>query len=66
MLPSWANPDKGTGFSKIQWIDRAGISNSLQIKLAANNQTSFVHEVKAHISSRAANYLLRDAQDLLG
>lgn len=58
-----------THFANNGWIDNAGIANSLQHKLAANNLADFASEVKAqsgkHISSQAANYLLRDAQYLL-
>ncbi|WP_052487494.1 GH92 family glycosyl hydrolase [Gordoniibacillus kamchatkensis] len=58
-----------TRFAGAGWIDNAGIARSLQAKLAANNVADFVNEVKAqsgkHISSQAANYLLRDAQYLL-
>ncbi|MCJ8014217.1 carbohydrate-binding protein [Paenibacillus sp. KQZ6P-2] len=50
-------------------IDNAGIANSLQAKLKNNNLNSFVNEVQAqsgkHISSEAAEYLLRDAQYVL-
>ncbi|WP_171693001.1 OmpL47-type beta-barrel domain-containing protein [Paenibacillus germinis] len=58
-----------TRFADAKWIDNAGITNSLQAKLAHNNLKSFVNEVEAqsgkHISSEAATYLLRDAQYLL-
>jgi hypothetical protein len=51
------------------WIDNAGIANSLQSKLAANNLADFVSEVQAqsgkHIAAQAAGYLLRDARYLL-
>ena len=54
-----------TRFANAGWIDNAGIANSLQKKLAANNLDGFASEVKAqngkHILSQAANYLLRDA-----
>ncbi|GAA3399502.1 OmpL47-type beta-barrel domain-containing protein [Paenibacillus hodogayensis] len=56
-------------FTEHNWIDNAGIANSLRSKLAANDLTSFVNELQAqsgkHISSEAANYLLRDARFLL-
>jgi hypothetical protein len=56
-------------FTKNNWIDNAGIANSLQAKLANNDLNSFVNEVQAQsgkqISSEAATYLLRDAQFLL-
>lgn len=58
-----------TRFADTKWIDNAGIANSLQAKLANNDLNSFVNEVKAqsgkHISSKAATYLLRDAQYVL-
>ena len=58
-----------TRFTNTHWIDTAGIGNSLQSKLDANNLDAFVNEVKAqngkHISAEAAKYLLRDAQYLL-
>ncbi|CRK81119.1 carbohydrate-binding protein [Neobacillus massiliamazoniensis] len=58
-----------TRFVDTKWIDNAGISNSLQAKLANNDLNSFVNEVNAqngkHISSVAATYLLRDAQYVL-
>ncbi|MFD0695257.1 OmpL47-type beta-barrel domain-containing protein [Paenibacillus sp. GCM10027628] len=56
-------------FANAGWIDNAGIANSLKSKLMTNNLADFVSEVKAqtgkHISSQAANYILRDAQYLL-
>ncbi|QIZ07196.1 polysaccharide lyase 8 family protein [Priestia megaterium] len=56
-------------FTKNNWIDNAGISNSLQEKLTNHDLNSFVAEVQAkrekHISSEAAKYLLRDARYLL-
>ncbi|KRF42249.1 LamG domain-containing protein [Paenibacillus sp. Soil787] len=56
-------------FKNAEWIDNAGIANSLQSKLAANDLADFVGEVQAqsgkHISAQAAGYLLRDAQFLL-
>ncbi|MDQ0877536.1 fibronectin type 3 domain-containing protein [Paenibacillus sp. V4I3] len=56
-------------FTNTHWIDNAGIGNSLQSKLDANNLVAFVNEVKAqsgkHISAEAVKYLLRDAQYLL-
>jgi hypothetical protein len=56
-------------FSKTGWIDNAGIANSLQSKLAANNLKSFLNEVQAqsgkHISAPHANYLIRDVNYLL-
>lgn len=65
-----------TYFANMQWIDRAGIANSLQSKLAANKLGDFVSDVQAfinevqsqsgkHISSEAAKYLLRDAEYVL-
>ena len=58
-----------TRFKTAGWIDNAGIANSLQSKLAANDLADFVSEVQAqsgkHISAQAAGYLLRDAQYLL-
>lgn len=58
-----------TYFANNGWIGNAGIANSLLHKLVANNLADFASEVKAqsgkHISSQAANYLLRDAQYLL-
>ncbi|NOU75492.1 hypothetical protein GC098_29645 [Paenibacillus sp. LMG 31458] len=58
-----------TLFTTKQWIDSAGISNSLQRKLAANKLADFVSEVQAqsgkHITVEAASYLLRDAYYLL-
>ncbi|MCJ8011516.1 glycoside hydrolase N-terminal domain-containing protein [Paenibacillus sp. KQZ6P-2] len=58
-----------TNFKDAGWIDNAGIVNSLQRKLDANALEGFANEVKAqsgkHISSKAADYLLRDAQYLL-
>lgn len=56
-------------FTKNNWIDNAGIANSLQKKLDKGNVESFVSEVQAqagkHVSSEAATYLLRDAQALI-
>ncbi|PEL07776.1 OmpL47-type beta-barrel domain-containing protein [Bacillus sp. AFS017336] len=56
-------------FVDTKWIDNAGISNSLQVKIAQNNLKSFINEVNAqrgkHITNEAAEYLLRDAQYLL-
>ncbi|MGO4270430.1 hypothetical protein AB4Z22_11355, partial [Paenibacillus sp. TAF58] len=58
-----------TRFAKNNWIDNAGIANSLQKKLDKGNVESFVNEVQAqagkHVSSEAATYLLRDAQALI-
>nr|WP_261306320.1 LamG-like jellyroll fold domain-containing protein [Paenibacillus andongensis] len=58
-----------TRFTKNNWIDNAGIANSLQKKLDKGNVESFVSEVQAqagkHVSSEAATYLLRDAQALI-
>lgn len=58
-----------TRFTEMNWIDNAGISNSLQANLDKNNLESFVNHVQAqrgkHVSNEAADYLLRDAQDLL-
>ncbi|USK36688.1 hypothetical protein LIT25_26505 (plasmid) [Bacillus sp. F19] len=58
-----------TRFVDTKWIDNAGIADSLQDKLANNDLKGFVSEVNAqsrkHISSEAANYLLRDAQYVL-
>jgi hypothetical protein len=56
-------------FTNNGWIDNAGIANSLQRKLDATNLTGFVNEVKAqtgkHLTTQAADYLLRDAQHLM-
>ena len=56
-------------FASIGWIDNIGIANSLQKKLDSNNLLPFINEVKAqsgkHISAKAAEYLLRDANALL-
>ncbi|MEH7515631.1 carbohydrate-binding protein [Gottfriedia acidiceleris] len=56
-------------FADTEWIDNAGIANSLQVKLAQNNLKSFMNEVKAqsgkHITIEATEYLLRDAHYLL-
>ena len=58
-----------THFADNKGIDNIGITNSLLVKLANNDLNSFMNEVKAqsgkHISSEAANYLLRDAQYVL-
>jgi hypothetical protein len=58
-----------TRFTTAGWIDNAGIANSLQSKLTANNLADFASEVQAqsgkHISAQAAGYLLRDARYLL-
>ncbi|KRF42176.1 LamG-like jellyroll fold domain-containing protein [Paenibacillus sp. Soil787] len=58
-----------TRFTQNNWIDNAGIANSLQAKLTQGNMGSFLNEVQAqsgkHISSEAAKYLLRDARSLL-
>lgn len=58
-----------TLFADSTEIDNAGIANSLQAKLNNNNLNSFVNQVQAqsgkHISSEAANYLLRDAAYVL-
>ncbi|XEC95847.1 LamG-like jellyroll fold domain-containing protein [Paenibacillus tarimensis] len=51
------------------WIDNMGIAKSLQSKLAANELAAFVNQVQAlrgkHITEKAAQYLLRDAEYLL-
>ncbi|MDF2644485.1 MAG: hypothetical protein K0Q73_290 [Paenibacillus sp.] len=51
------------------WIDNTGIAKSLQSKLAANELSAFVNQVQAlrgkHITEKAADYLLRDAEYLL-
>lgn len=56
-------------FRDNQWIDNAGIVNSLVKKLENNQLNAFINEVKAqagkHISAEAASYLLRDAQALI-
>ncbi|NOU75697.1 DUF4185 domain-containing protein [Paenibacillus sp. LMG 31458] len=58
-----------TRFPNNNGIDNVGIATSLLEKLANNNLNSFVNEVKAqsgkHVSSEAAEYLLRDAQYVL-
>lgn len=56
-------------FTNTGWIDNAGIANSLQRKLDAPSLTGFINEVKAqtgkHLTTQAADYLLRDAQYLM-
>lgn len=56
-------------FASNNGVDNAGITKSLLAKLADNDLIGFVNEVKAqsgkHISSEAAEYLLRDAQYVL-
>jgi len=56
-------------FTGDNWIANAGIANSLQAKLKSGNLNGFINEILAqdgkHISSEAANYLLRDARFLL-
>ncbi|XEC93010.1 LamG-like jellyroll fold domain-containing protein [Paenibacillus tarimensis] len=51
------------------WIDNMGIAKSLRSKLAANELAAFVNQVQAlrgqHITEKAAQYLLRDAEYLL-
>lgn len=51
------------------WIDNKGIAKSLQSKLAANELAAFVNQVKAlrgkHMTEKAAEYMLRDAEHLL-
>lgn len=51
------------------WIDNMGIAKGLQSKLAANELAAFVNQVQAlrgkHITEKAADYLLRDAEYLL-
>lgn len=58
-----------TRFVENDWIKNRGIANSLQEKLKKNNLKSFFNEVKAqkdkHVNSSAADYLLRDAEELL-
>ncbi|WP_233531936.1 carbohydrate binding domain-containing protein [Paenibacillus alkalitolerans] len=58
-----------TRFANAGWIDNAGIANSLQVKLEANNLSDFISEIQAQsgklISNQAANYLIRDAQYLI-
>ncbi|WP_308638248.1 OmpL47-type beta-barrel domain-containing protein [Paenibacillus silvisoli] len=58
-----------TLFANSNEIDNAGIDTSLLKKLANENLNSFVNEVGAqrgkHISEKAADYLLRDAQYIL-
>lgn len=56
-------------FTNDGWIDNAGVANSLQRKLDASSLTGFINEVKAqigkHLTTQAADYLLRDAQYLM-
>ncbi|MEH7452317.1 hypothetical protein [Gottfriedia acidiceleris] len=56
-------------FANSDWIDNAGIVKSLQEKLGNNDLKGFLNEVRAqsgkHITTGAAEYLLRDAQYLL-
>lgn len=51
------------------WIDNMGIEKSLQSKLASNELAAFMNQVQAlrgkHITEKAAQYLLRDAEYLL-
>ncbi|UVI29373.1 DUF7402 domain-containing protein [Paenibacillus spongiae] len=58
-----------TRFANNKEIDKADIATNLLGKLASNNLKGFMNDVKAqsgkHISSEAANYLLRDAQYVL-
>jgi hypothetical protein len=55
-----------TRFESKDWIDNAGIANSLKKKLDHGDLTEFMNEVRAqrgkHIAPDAADYLLRDAQ----
>ncbi|MCA0757826.1 hypothetical protein KP806_22450 [Paenibacillus sp. N4] len=56
-------------FASKGWIDNDGIVNSLQQKLNNNNLQPFINQVMdqsgEHITTEAANYLLRDANALL-
>ncbi len=56
-------------FAAKGWIDNDGIVNSLLVKLKEGNLQSFIQQVKAqsgeHIHQEAADYLLRDAEELL-
>ncbi|UVI32000.1 discoidin domain-containing protein [Paenibacillus spongiae] len=58
-----------TRFAANKEIDKADIASNLLEKLANNDLKGFMNDVKAqigkHISSEAANYLLRDAQYVL-
>ncbi|MFC5450084.1 OmpL47-type beta-barrel domain-containing protein [Paenibacillus aestuarii] len=58
-----------TRFTNMGWIDNSGIAASLQSILSSNDLAGFESHVKAqsgkHISTQAANYLIRDAQYLL-
>uniref|UniRef100_UPI0037C61042 discoidin domain-containing protein n=1 Tax=Paenibacillus vietnamensis TaxID=2590547 RepID=UPI0037C61042 len=57
-------------FSDKGLIDNKGIADSLLSKLEKQDLKSFIHQVEAqagkHISDNAAQYLLRDAESLLG
>lgn len=59
-----------TSFEQRNWIDNQGVANSLRQKLTYENLESFINEVKAqgekHISDDAAEYMLRDANALIG
>ncbi|MNR50004.1 hypothetical protein D3C85_1694650 [compost metagenome] len=56
-------------FTEMKLIDNAGITTSLRSQLAAGALAAFADHVKAqsgkHISREAAEYLLRDAGNLL-
>lgn len=58
-----------TRFAADNWIDNAGITNSLQSKLQNSDVKAFIQEVEAqsgkHVNNDAAGYLLRDARTLL-
>ncbi|CZQ99237.1 OmpL47-type beta-barrel domain-containing protein [Trichococcus collinsii] len=59
-----------TSFEKRNLIDNQGVANSLRQKLSSNNLQSFINEVQAqgekHIGNDAAEYMLRDANALIG
>ncbi|WP_420489939.1 OmpL47-type beta-barrel domain-containing protein [Neobacillus vireti] len=58
-----------TRFAENNWIDNAGITNSLKQKLENNELQSFIQEVQVqsgkHIRNESSAYLLRDANALL-
>jgi large repetitive protein len=58
-----------TRFATNNWIDNAGITNSLQQKLGNSILQTFINDIQGqrgkHISNEAAEYLLRDANALL-
>jgi lysophospholipase L1-like esterase len=58
-----------TRFMEAGWVDNNGIATSLDRKLEAEKLDAFLYEVKAqrgkHISEQYADYLIRDAENLL-